>query len=67
MLGEKLRRNKEILKHLPTQLTTEIEIAALIYPGSQRGLRVGLLPAGIYPQLGEFHSKATIERRTPKH
>ena len=38
-----------------------MKIAELVYPGNQRGLRVGPLPAGIYPQLGEFYSKTTLD------
>ena len=34
-------------------------VAELVYPGNQRDLRVGPLPAGIYPQLGEFYSNTT--------
>ena len=64
---EKLKRNKEKWKHLATNSANDRYqklprfVAELVYLGNQRGVRVGPLPAGIYPQLGEFYCKTTLE------
>ena len=65
ILGEKLTRNKEKWKHLATNSARLPRfVAELVYPGNERGLRVGgvgPLPAGIYPQLGELYPKTTLD------